>query len=154
PHPIPSPPTGPPRTQPLPADGPSPSPVGTIAATPDEAQAAAERVLNRPAPQPPPPPSEQFPTIPRYQILGVLGEGAMGTVDLARHLRLNREVALKVIKGGEWAYERVRVRFRVEAEAVAAIRHPHVVQVYDHGDAGGMLYIAMEYLRGGSLDKR
>jgi WD40 repeat protein len=147
-------PPDPPDTRSLPADGPTPSPGGTACVTPEQARAAAERALNSPAPRPTPPPAEEFPTIPGYEILGVLGRGGFGIVYLARHLALNREVALKMVLGTEWTDERARARFLVEAETVAAIRHTHVLQVYDFGDAGGTPYIAMEYLRGGTLGDR
>ena len=66
----------------------------------------------------------------------VLGRGGMGVVYQARHLRLNRAVALKMLLAGAYAGPAERERFRREAEAVAGLRHPNVVQVYDVGDVG------------------
>ena len=66
----------------------------------------------------------------------VLGRGGMGVVYRARHLRLNRAVALKMILAGAYAGPQERERFRREAEAVAGLRHPNIVQVYDVGDVG------------------
>jgi serine/threonine protein kinase len=78
----------------------------------------------------------------------------MGVVYQARHLGLNRLVALKMIRGGSQARPEHFVRFRVEAEAVARLRHPHILQIYDIGEAGGLPFVALELLEGGSLDDR
>jgi eukaryotic-like serine/threonine-protein kinase len=77
----------------------------------------------------------------------------MGVVYKARQVRLKRLVALKMIRAGRTG-EAVRVRFRSEAEAVARLQHPNIVQVYDVGEFEGELYCALEYLAGGSLDRR
>jgi serine/threonine-protein kinase len=92
---------------------------------------------------PPPPPG--------YELLGVLGRGAMGVVYRARQVALNREVALKVILAGRHASAVHRVRFLAEAEAVAALSHPGVVQVFDFGTWDGQPFMALEYLPGGTL---
>ena len=73
------------------------------------------------------------PVIPGYEILGTLGQGGMGVVYKARQLGLNRLVALKMIIGGNLAGEKQLARFRIEAEAVAQLRHPNSVQIYDIG---------------------
>ncbi len=90
-----------------------------------------------------------FPVIPGYEILEQLGRGGMGAVYRARQLSLKRIVALKTIIGQvteqEWR------RLRLEAEAVAMLQHPHILQVYDLGEHAGMVYIAMEYVDGGTL---
>jgi serine/threonine-protein kinase len=78
----------------------------------------------------------------------------LGVVFRARHLRLNRTVALKMALAGSYAGPHERERFRREAEAVAALRHPNVVQVYDVGDADGRPYFTMELIEGGSLAQR
>ena len=98
-----------------------------------------------------PPGEPPLPAVPGYEVEAVLGHGGMGVVYKARHLRLGRLVALKMALAGSYAGPRERERFRREAEAVAALRHPNVVQVYDVGDADGRPYFTMEFMEGGSL---
>jgi WD40 repeat protein len=86
-----------------------------------------------------------------YEILGVLGKGGMGIVYEARHLRLNRLVALKMILGGPHADQAELARFRIEAEAVARVQHPHIIQVYEVGEADGRPYFSLGFCAGGSL---
>ena len=81
----------------------------------------------------------------------MLGRGGMGVVYRARHLRLNRLVALKMLLAGAYAGPAERERFQREAEAVAGLRHPNIVQVHDVGDADGRPYFTMEFVEGGSL---
>jgi serine/threonine protein kinase/WD40 repeat protein len=90
-------------------------------------------------------------SVPGYEILSELGRGGMGVVYLARQLDLNRPVALKMILSGEHAGVAERDRFRREAEAVAALQHPNIVQIFEVGEAGGRPYLAFEYVGGGSL---
>ncbi len=85
-----------------------------------------------------------------YEILGELGRGGMGVVYKARHRRLNRLVALKMIRGA-YADEIQIARFKIEAEAVASLRHPNILQIYDIGESDGSPYVALELLEGGSL---
>jgi serine/threonine-protein kinase len=92
-----------------------------------------------------------LPQVPGYRVEGLLGRGGMGVVFRAWHLRLNRPVALKMMLAGAYAGPRERERFQREAEAVAGLRHPNVVQVYDVGDADGRQYFTMELVDGGSL---
>ncbi len=87
---------------------------------------------------------------PDYEILGELGRGGMGVVYKARHRRLNRLVALKMIRGA-YADDIQVARFKIEAEAVAALRHPNILQIYDIGEHNGSPYVALELLEGGSL---
>ena len=75
----------------------------------------------------------------------------MGGVFRARHVRLNRLVALKMVLAGAYAGPSERKRFQNEAEAVACLRHPNVVQIYDIGAADGQPYFTMELVEGGSL---
>jgi tetratricopeptide (TPR) repeat protein len=89
-----------------------------------------------------------------YEILGELGRGGMGIVYKALHRRLNRMVALKMIRGGVHADDIQVTRFRIEAEAVAALRHPNILQIYDIGEADGLPYVALELLEGGSLAEK
>ena len=95
-----------------------------------------------------------LPQVPGYEVDAVLGRGGMGVVFKARHSRLNRVVALKMALGGAYAGAKERERFQREVEAVAALRQPNIVQVYDVGDADGRPYFTMEYLEGGSLDQK
>jgi eukaryotic-like serine/threonine-protein kinase len=89
--------------------------------------------------------------LPGYEILGELGRGGMGVVYKARQRGLNRLVALKMILAPEHAGPRERARFTVEAEAVAQLQHPNVVQVYEVGAFEGRAYLALEFVDGGSL---
>jgi tetratricopeptide (TPR) repeat protein len=86
-------------------------------------------------------------------MLGHLGEGGMGIVWKARHIALNRIVALKFLRDGGLGPEE-RLRFRTEAAAIARLQHPHIVQVYEVGEAEGRAFLALEYLPGGSLAQR
>jgi serine/threonine-protein kinase len=89
-----------------------------------------------------------------YDLLGKLGQGGMGVVYQARQVALNRVVALKMLPADCQADPDAMARFRTEAEAVARLRHPHVVQIHDFGAHGGRLYFTMEYLDGGTLARR
>jgi serine/threonine-protein kinase len=95
----------------------------------------------------------EWPQIPGYEVEALLGRGGMGVVYKARHLRLNRFVALKMLITGAYAGPRERERFQREAEAVASLRHAHIVQVHDVGDHEGRPYFTMEFLEGGSLSQ-
>jgi eukaryotic-like serine/threonine-protein kinase len=95
-----------------------------------------------------------LPSIPGYAVLRELGRGGMGVVYLARHLGLNRLVALKMILAGPHADQKDLARFRHEAEAVARLRHPNIVQIYDIGEANGFPFFALEYVAEGNLGKR
>jgi tetratricopeptide (TPR) repeat protein len=89
--------------------------------------------------------------IPGYQILGELGKGGMGVVYLARQVQLNRTVALKMIRSGEHAGADERMRFLTEAEVIAAIGHPGIVQIHEFGTHEDCPWFALEYCPGGSL---
>src|SRR5262245_64271428 len=95
-----------------------------------------------------------LPQVPGYEVESVLGRGGMGVVYRARHLRLGRLVALKMALAGSSAGLHERERFQREAEAVAALRHVNVVQIYDVSDWAGRPYFTMELIEGGSLAQR
>ncbi|HTK74289.1 MAG TPA: protein kinase, partial [Gemmataceae bacterium] len=95
-----------------------------------------------------------MPTVVGYDVLGVLGRGGMGVVYKARQQGLNRLVALKMIIGGAHARPTDRGRFRQEAEAVAALQHPNIVQVYETGERDGLPFFSLEFLDGGSLQEK
>ncbi len=88
---------------------------------------------------------------PGFTVERELGVGGMGVVYLARQAGLNRPVALKVVKGGTKVDGKALIRFLAEAEAVAAIRHPNVVEVYQYGEHAGQPYMALEFCPGGDL---
>lgn len=86
-----------------------------------------------------------------YELLEELGRGGMGIVWKARQRRLNREVALKLVREGCLPGEAAAKRFRREAEAAAAIQHPHIVTIHEVGESDEQLYLSMELVPGGSL---
>jgi tetratricopeptide (TPR) repeat protein/tRNA A-37 threonylcarbamoyl transferase component Bud32 len=92
--------------------------------------------------------------VPGYEILGELGKGGMGVVYKARQIRLNRLVALKMILHAEHASKDERRRFKAEAEAVARLQHPNIIQIYEVGEHRGLPYFSLEYCAGGSLEPR
>jgi serine/threonine-protein kinase len=92
-----------------------------------------------------------LPQVPGYRVEALLGCGGMGIVYRASHLRLNRAVALKMLLAGPCARPDELERFQREAEAVAALRHANIVQVYDVGDVAGRPYFTMELVEGGDL---
>jgi tetratricopeptide (TPR) repeat protein len=94
------------------------------------------------------------PRVAGYQILGVLGEGGMGIVYKAKHARLDRFVALKMIRAGAGARPQDLARFEAEAKAVAAIEHPNIVRIFEIGEYGGMPYCSLEFLPGGTLSRK
>src|SRR5207244_1349863 len=75
-------------------------------------------------------------------------------VFLARQVKLNRVVALKMILAGAHAGRSELARFRIEAEAVARLQHPNIVQIYEVGEAGGHPYCALEFVEGGNLTSK
>jgi len=130
------------------------------------------------APEPPPPPLSAVPSPPavpptankrrptleyrpgesfadRYRMLKLIGRGGMGAVYLAEQTALARKVAIKLLHGT--ADEMTTARFQREARVIAQLQHPHIVNLIDFGDAGGQLYLVMEFIDGetiSSLSKR
>jgi WD40 repeat protein/tRNA A-37 threonylcarbamoyl transferase component Bud32 len=101
------------------------------------------------------------PQVPGYAIEGELGRGGMGVVYKARQVKLNRIVALKMIRTADQAEEQERQRFKNEAEAIARLQHSNIVQVFEVGEwragdgAGPPLpFCALEFVEGGSLEKK
>jgi serine/threonine protein kinase len=88
-----------------------------------------------------------------YMIEGLVGTGGMGEVYVARQLRLDRKVALKVLPARIAKDAGFRERFVRESQLAAAIEHPNVIPIYDADEVEGILYIAMRYIKGG-LDLR
>ncbi len=92
--------------------------------------------------------------VPGYEILEELGRGGMGVVYKARHIKLNRAVALKMVLAGGHPGSEDRIRFLAEAEAVAALQHANIVQVFEVGQHDSLPFMALEYVNGGSLADR
>src|ERR1700722_10846578 len=91
----------------------------------------------------PPNVAEGTPLVPGYEVEGILGRGGMGIVYKARHLALNRTVALKMILHASHAGDSERIRFTAEAQAVARLQHPNIVQVYEVGEHDGLPFCAL-----------
>src|SRR5260370_32153964 len=140
--------------------------LGELAATPEQHDTGLDKL-------PPPPPRQaavpclqstvtlaptgghadgEMPRIAGYELLGELGRGGMGIVYKARQIGLNRLVALKMIRGA-YVDEQGRVRFQSEAEAVARLQHPNIVQIHEIGTQDGLPFFSLEFVDGGSLDK-
>jgi serine/threonine-protein kinase len=102
----------------------------------------------------PGPPTTGLPQVPGYEVEAVLGSGGMGVVYRARQLVLDRPVAIKMLLTGPFASSQELGRFRRETVALACLRHPNIVQVYDAGDVEGRPYFAMELVEGGSLARQ
>ncbi|MDX2092816.1 MAG: serine/threonine-protein kinase [Kofleriaceae bacterium] len=84
----------------------------------------------------------------RYRVIEVLGRGGMGVVYRVEHLRMGKIAAMKVLHRDLAQDPEVVARFEREAAAVSKLHHPHTVQVFDFGNAGGNLYLIMELVRG------
>jgi WD40 repeat protein/tRNA A-37 threonylcarbamoyl transferase component Bud32 len=94
---------------------------------------------------------ENWPRLPGYEILAPLGRGGMGIVYKARHVALNREIALKRLRSDR---DRLLSRSRAEAETLARLRHPNIVQIYEVIEHEGQVFLALELVEGGSLASR
>src|SRR6266571_3747766 len=99
--------------------------------------------------------SELPQNLDRFQIVRILGKGGMGTVYLARDVRLDRSVALKVLNATELGRDDRRARFLREARTAASIRHQNVATIYEVDQTDqGLPYIVMEYCEGETLGQR
>ncbi|AMC63895.1 serine/threonine-protein kinase PknF [Mycobacterium tuberculosis variant africanum] len=87
-------------------------------------------------------------TFAGFTIVRQLGSGGMGEVYLARHPRLPRQDALKVLRADVSADGEYRARFNREADAAASLWHPHIVAVHDRGEFDGQLWIDMDFVDG------
>ena len=94
-----------------------------------------------------------MPHVSGYEILGELGRGGMGVVYKARQKKLNRLVALKMVLSGGHASPDVLARFLVEAQAVAALQHPNIVQIYEVGEHDSLPHFSLEFVDGAPLDR-
>jgi len=95
-----------------------------------------------------------WPQVPNFEILELIGRGGMGVVYKARQRSLNRLVALKMIRDGNHAKPKDLARFRIEARAVAQLRHANIVQIHEIGEEGGLPFVALELLERESLETR
>jgi serine/threonine-protein kinase len=95
-----------------------------------------------------------LPRIPGYELEAVIGRGGMGVVYRATHLKLDRTVAVKMLIAGDYASSKELDGLLKEARAVAGLGHPHIVEVYDAGEADGLPYFTMELVQGGSLAQK
>ncbi|HKP13366.1 MAG TPA: UvrD-helicase domain-containing protein [Blastocatellia bacterium] len=93
-------------------------------------------------------------TIAHYRVLEPLGSGGMGAVYKALDEKLHREVALKVLPADAVTHDDRRRRFLQEARAASRLNHPHILTVYEVGEADGVPFIAMEYIEGETLRQR
>jgi eukaryotic-like serine/threonine-protein kinase len=93
-------------------------------------------------------------TFGRYRIIEQQGEGGMATVYKAFDTRLERDVAIKIIRTDQFApaaLEQILKRFELEAKALARLIHPNIVHVNDYGEMNGIPYLVMDYLPGARL---
>jgi hypothetical protein len=98
------------------------------------------------------PPLSAIPSVPGYELLAEVGRGGMGVVYRARQRGLQRLVAVKMLRAGVEAGPDELARFRTEAEAVARLQHPNIVQIFEVGEAGGRPFFTLELVNGCGLN--
>jgi serine/threonine protein kinase len=89
----------------------------------------------------------------KYEIIEEISRGGMGIVYKAKDVDLQRIVAIKVIRDDQEPKESQRIRFQVEAEILASLCHPYIVQIHDTGNSQGVKYLVMEYIDGLTLEE-
>jgi dienelactone hydrolase len=92
-------------------------------------------------------------TLGPYEISAIIGSGGMGEVYRARDTRLNRTVAIKIVRPDLAWGDEIGIRLRHEARAISALKHPHVCALYDIGEQDGLHYFVMEFVEGESLSR-
>jgi serine/threonine-protein kinase len=127
-----------------------PPPEGTVDHTPAPVEDQVEQVRRKPRIKDIPVPA----SVAGYEVIAVLGRGAMGVVYKARQRGLKRLVALKMILSGAHASEMDLARFRAEANAVGELKHPGIVQIYEVGEDEGRPFFSLEFVDGPSLHKK
>lgn len=103
--------------------------------------------------QPVTPKGTQTPEIRNYRLIEKLGEGGMGTVYRAVHVRLEKTVALKIMKADRSGNPQAVSRFEREMKAIGRLEHPHIVRALDAGEEQGVYFLVMEYVAGIDLDQ-
>jgi serine/threonine-protein kinase len=98
--------------------------------------------------------SKDLPCIPGYELQEIIGVGGMGVVYKAKHVKLDRVVAVKILRGADHVSARELAALARVAQSIAAIKHAHIVQVHDFGELEGLPYVTMEYVEAGSLARR
>jgi tetratricopeptide (TPR) repeat protein/tRNA A-37 threonylcarbamoyl transferase component Bud32 len=126
------------------ADGPSTDPLDTVSASFSPSTAGSSGTGSEGG-------RDALPQVKGYKVLERLGAGGMGVVYKARQVGLNRLVALKMIREDRQMQQAYLARFLQEAEAVARLRHPNIIQIFDIGEAEGAPFVALELLEGGNL---
>jgi serine/threonine protein kinase len=126
---------------------------GPPSTTPPESAGEAHPTLSDP-PSPRADSLRRWPHIPDYEILEEIGKGGMGVVYKARQIKLNRIVAVKMVRGAAHADQETLIRFLHEAELEGRLQHPHFVQVHEVGSHDGCPFFSMEFVEGGNLARR
>src|SRR5438552_1204874 len=96
-------------------------------------------------------PASAFPALPGYELLSELGRAGMGVVYKARYLKDDCLVAVKMLRDGSMAGGEQMDRFCTEAQILAKLNHPNIVQILEIGEHEGRLYMALEFAEGGNL---